>query len=75
VAVGPKTSCPFADNVFKAYAGVYQQGIRGSIQVAAASPETGQTYQVQCGDDGKTVRCATTNGALVSFPLRAVQVY
>jgi hypothetical protein len=75
IARGPQTSCPFADAVFRAYVAAYRAGAGQRAQVNATSPDTGQRYVVGCASDGTVVRCTTAGGALVSFPLRAVQVY
>lgn len=76
ISAGSDTSCPFAENVFRAYAEDYQaHGEQSSNKVTATSPVTGQTYSMSCNNDGTTVTCTGGNNALVTFPFHAVQVY
>ena len=68
------TSCPFAENVFKSYATALHAG-NTNATVQATSPITGQSYTMDCKSDGSTVTCTGGNGALVTFPEHAAQVY
>jgi hypothetical protein len=63
VLAGPNTSCPFAQNVQKAWreAG----GTPDTVRVF--SPVTDQTYTMSCDSSGGTVTCAGGNNASVSF--------
>jgi hypothetical protein len=62
VFIGPDTSCPFAENVEKAYS-----KSNGSA-VSAVSPVTGQTYVMQCTGGSPHV-CRGGTNALVEFYL------
>ncbi len=76
ISAGPGTSCPFAENVFKAYASDYRaNGEQTSVQVQASSPVTGTQYQMTCVTDGATVGCTGGNNAYVTYPFHAVVVY
>jgi hypothetical protein len=61
VFVGPHTSCPFAENVKKAYYLKY-----GNATVRAFSPVAGQTYVMQCTRGSPHV-CRGGANALVEF--------
>jgi hypothetical protein len=70
------TSCPFAENVFKAYADNYQSnGEQSEVTVSADSPVTGKSYAMACGTNGDTVACTGGNNAFVTFPMTAVEDY
>jgi hypothetical protein len=71
------TTCPFAENTFVAYAAAYKGGNHGSqITVQVSSPATGQTYAMACVNNGSGgIVCTGGTGAVVTFPLHAVQVY
>jgi hypothetical protein len=70
------TSCPFAQNVFQAYARAYQSnGEEPAGSVTAYSPVTNETYVMSCGTNGVTVDCTGAKGALVSFLLGAAADY
>ena len=76
ISAGAGTSCPFAENVFRAVAAGYQQN--GSIpgQITASSPVTKQTYSLACQlDASQTITCTSPTGSLVTFSLHSVQVY
>jgi hypothetical protein len=60
VFAGPHTSCPFAENVEKAYLN------SGNATVSAVSPATGQTYVMQC-TGGSPYVCMGGTNALVEF--------
>ena len=62
LAVGPHTSCAFAENVRSAY----RRGGGGSRTVTASSPVTGQRYEMSC-TGGTPHRCTGGNGASVYF--------
>jgi serine/threonine-protein kinase len=76
IAVNSVTSCPFAENVFKAYADQYN-GNRGQANavVSASSPVTNKTYSMNCANNGATVTCTGGINSYVTFPLHAAQVY
>lgn len=61
VFVGPHTSCPFAENVKKAYYLKF-----GNATVRAFSPVVGQTYVMQCTGGSPHV-CRGGTNALVEF--------
>ncbi len=63
VFVGPDTSCPFAENVKKAYS--KSTGF-GNASVSAVSPVTGRTYVMRCGGEWLHV-CRGGTNALVEF--------
>jgi hypothetical protein len=63
VFVGPDTSCPFARNVAKAYAGSV---MAGNGTVTASSPVTGDSYQMNC-TGGSPVVCRGGTNAVVEF--------
>ena len=63
VFVGPGTSCPFAENVAKAYSNSIGNG---DGTVTAESPVTGETYQMQCTGVSPHV-CRGGTNALVEF--------
>ena len=76
ISANANTSCPFAENVFRSYARDYQaNGQQSDDVVSAFSPVTGQSYQMDCTNGGVTVNCSGANGAFVTFPMHAVQVY
>jgi tRNA A-37 threonylcarbamoyl transferase component Bud32 len=76
ISAGPGTTCPFASNVFVAYYHDYQaNGEQSSNTITASSPATHQSYVMNCTNDGTTVNCAGGNGAFVTFPFHAIQVY
>jgi hypothetical protein len=76
IYVNEVTSCPFAENVFEAYAGEYQSyGESGYYYVEAYSEETGKSFGMDCYDDSDFVECTGGKGALVTFPMHAVRVY
>jgi hypothetical protein len=81
VAVGKDTSCPFAGEVLKAYAGAVgreapEGGQRQAIE--AWSPVTHRQYAMRClvtqdGEgDGHLVVCRGGKGAVVTFPAVSV---
>lgn len=76
ISAGPGTSCPFAENVFRAYAADYKSGgEHSSDTVNATSPATSKPYSMTCTTDGVRVNCSGANNAYVTFPLHAVEVY
>jgi serine/threonine-protein kinase len=76
ISANAVTSCPFAEDTFKAYAHAYKRsGGVGNEIVTAYSPVTGRTYTMSCTTSGGTVNCAGGNQAFVTFPLHAAQVY
>ena len=76
ISAGPGTSCPFAENVFRAYAADYKaNGQQSNNTVTASSPVTHQSYPMSCTNDGTTVNCSGGNNASVTFPFHAVVVY
>lgn len=66
VFVGPRTSCPFADNVEQAYARAFKASGGSVNAVSATSPVTGEAYEVQCSAQSPIV-CRGGNNALVEF--------
>ena len=76
ISANGDTSCPFAENVFQAYASDYQaNGEQSNDVVSAYSPVTNQSYDMDCTTDGVTVNCVGTTNNFVTFPMHAVQVY
>lgn len=76
ISVNSVTSCPFAENVFKAYAQAYKSnGGQTNNVVSAYSPTTTETYSLSCSDQGTTITCTGGNNSLVTFPLQAAQAY
>lgn len=76
ISVNSVTSCPFAENVFKAYWQNYKaNGVQGSAVVSAYSPATNKTYTMTCTSDGTTVNCTGGVNSFVTFPISAVEVY
>lgn len=76
ISAGTDTTCPFAENVFVAYAADYQaNGEQSNNTVNANSPVTHQSYNMDCANDGVTVGCTGGNNSFVTFPFHAVQVY
>lgn len=63
VFVGPDTSCPFAENVVKAYS---NSAGNGNATVRAVSPVTGRTYTMRCTGVSPHV-CRGGTNALVEF--------
>ena len=52
ISAGPDTTCPFAENVFVAYAADYQaNGEQSNNTVNANSPVTHQSYNMDCAND------------------------
>jgi TIR domain len=62
LSVGPNTSCPFAQNVERAYA----KSSGGNTDVSAYSPATGATYTMHCSGSSPHV-CTGGNNASVYF--------
>jgi hypothetical protein len=79
VSAGSSTSCPFAEDVFKAYAEHFKATGAQSATLHVASPTTGQIYSMACktlaAGELYSVVCSGGNEASVSFPLHAAQVY
>jgi hypothetical protein len=73
ISVGYGTTCPFADNVFKAF--TEHIVTEGSTTVQVSSPITHKSYGMTCAVNGGTVECTGGHEALVTFPLRAAEVY
>ncbi|WP_435593272.1 protein kinase domain-containing protein [Nocardia sp. bgisy118] len=57
------TSCPFAEEVRKAYAAAGSAG--GSRSVVAVSPVTGRSYTMTCAAQGQVVVCTGGENAVV----------
>jgi hypothetical protein len=68
ISAAQNTSCPFAENVFVAYA---DKGTR----FTAKSPTTGRSYHMACYSDLETVYCIGGNDAFVTFPEKAVDAF
>jgi hypothetical protein len=77
IAVGPATTCGFADNVFRAFASrITTEGSSpANYTVQAASTATGKTYSMSCRTHDATTECFGGKAARVRFPLHAAQVY
>lgn len=76
ISAGPNTSCPFAENLFVSYWEEWKEyGALPDMTVSAYSPITNRNYNMECVTDGITVDCTGGNGAFVTFPLHAVEVY
>jgi hypothetical protein len=76
ISANQYASCPFAENVFKAYASDYQaNGQQSNVNVTAYSPVTNQSYAIDCTTDGVTVNCTGASSQVITFSLHAVQVY
>jgi hypothetical protein len=60
---GPNTSCPFAENVRRAYF----QAPGSAASVRAFSPATGQIYTMNCAPSGAGITCSGGNNASVTF--------
>lgn len=76
ITVNEHTSCPFAEQVFKAYAHAYGQGGESqAATVTATSPTTGGTHSMSCSVANPLVTCTGARAASVQFPLRAVKLY
>jgi hypothetical protein len=73
ISVDPVTSCPFAENVFRAYVHSYRfNGKQSDVQVEAFSPVTHRPYSMDCFLTGRqTVDCTGGRKAFVTFPFRA----
>jgi hypothetical protein len=76
ISANGSTSCPFAENVFRAYAADYKtNGPSQDVGVQATSPVTGRSYTMRCQTTAAVVTCAGGTNARVRFPLHAVEVY
>ena len=77
ISVDSVTSCPFADNVFRAYVRSYRfNGKQANVQVEAFSPVTHRPYSMDCFLTGRqTVDCTGGRKAFVTFPFRAAANY
>lgn len=76
ISAGQYTSCPFAENVFTAYAQSYQaNGEQSTNTVNANSPVTHKSYNMDCTTDNVTVSCTGGNKSFVTFPMQAVENY
>ncbi len=76
ISVNQVTSCPFADNVFRAYVQAYRSnGDAVNEIVSAYSPVTGNEYGMTCTTATGRVTCTNAGGSFVTFPLHAAQVY
>ncbi len=83
ISVGPHTSCPFADAVFRAYAAALHADTSGTLdhRVEATSSATGKTYTMNCrghsansGTESVAI-CTGGAGATIKFPTIAAQEY
>ncbi len=76
ISANSVTTCPFAENTFKAYAAAYKQkNGAGNEVVDAFSSATGRSYTMRCTSNGSRVTCLGGNHAFVTFPLHAAQVF
>jgi len=72
------TTCPLAENTFRAYWTSGGPSTWGGAVVSAYSPKTNQSYDMSCTTDQTMVWCTGTAGSstlYVTFPMQAVQVY
>ena len=74
ISVGPATTCGFANNVFRAFAGEAASGSEAAT-VTAVSPATHKTYSMACRTAGGTTLCTGGHSARVRFPFWAAHVY
>jgi hypothetical protein len=65
ITVNRHASCPFADNVLRAYPDTSSSAQR---EIAASSPVTGQTYVLHCRTSAGAVTCEGGTDAVVRFP-------
>lgn len=75
ITAGADTSCPFAENVFKAVGAGYQAASMIPSQVTAFSPATHKTYRLLCGSQAGTVLCSDVTGSVVEFSVASVEAY
>ena len=77
ISAGARTTCGFADEVFKEYARILQAGNDASTTtLEATSPANGQSYSVTCEVDADAVvACTAGDGGYVTFPQWAAEVY
>jgi hypothetical protein len=77
ISVDSVTSCPFADNVFRAYARNYRfNGKQANVQVRAFSPVTHRPYSMDCFlTSRQMVDCTGGRKAFVTFPFSAAANY
>lgn len=76
ISVNNVTSCPFADNVFRAYvASLQANGAQSESTVTAYSPVTHRIYRMRCVTLGTIVDCTGGTNAFVTFPLVAAEDY
>lgn len=73
VLAGPATSCPFAENVFKAVVASYRKSRSLPFAVFVSSPETRQLRSVSCVLTAGQLRCVDPTGSLAMFSPRSVQ--
>ncbi|WP_405491381.1 serine/threonine-protein kinase [Nocardia sp. NBC_00511] len=59
------TSCPFAEEVRRAYADATSSRPGAAVSVVAVSPVTGRSYTMNCTAAGKLVTCAGGENAVV----------
>jgi hypothetical protein len=69
IAVGPNTTCPFAENVFYEYYGAEQ-----ASSVSAYSPALGVFLEATCSS-GDPIVCETDDGGAVRFSQAALDAY
>lgn len=77
ISVDSVTSCPFAENVFRAYVRSYRfSGKQADVQVQAFSPVTHRPYSMDCFlTSRQTVDCTGGRKAFVTFPFGAAANY
>ena len=76
IYVNSVTSCPFAENVFRAYWEEWESvGDSSYLFVEAYSETTGENYGMDCYDEADFVECTGGTEALVTFPMQAVREY
>jgi hypothetical protein len=75
IYAGKHTTCPFAENVFRAVAHQYGADEEFPSTVTASSPVTGKSYSLTCSSGGGVVSCETANDAGVAFSEQSVLLY
>jgi serine/threonine kinase PknH len=76
ISVNEVTTCPFAENVFEAYAEEYESfGKETFTYVDAFSSATNESYEMECVLESDVVSCSGGTEAFVTFPMQAVREY
>lgn len=75
ISAGTSTTCDFASELFKAYAAEVQSGSEASLSVSAYSDAAGRSISMYCEYTDPDVTCTGGDGAYVTFPKWAADVY